>query len=197
MNGTRAFPEQIGLAAVSRRTPDPSPSPSGLGQGGTTSIPAQAWSPDLPSVFMITVDSERAMPATAWGEVSGRGLYPLSRMGRLEHFCSTPAHYPLRIRFYVDSVVSPRPTPFRPPALTVSIGFTAASGSPRQVADVADPAPGYNGPGWPLSPAFGDVFSAGSSGSGTLAVTARMADGDTGVTRTYTDNIACELVPCV
>lgn len=176
--------------------------PASLQSGATATptrspaVPARGWSPTLPDVFSINVDSSRAAPRDAWGMASSRGLFPFSAQGRLEHFCSTPATYPLHIRFYLDSVNIPRPTPFRPPALSVSISFTPTGGTARPVANVADPAPRYPGPGWPLAPAFGERFAAASSGSGALAVTARLADPDTATTVTYTDTIACELVPC-
>lgn len=182
---TAAFDQQP--AVISSPGPAPAARPA---------IPAQTWTPDLAGVLSIQVDSERAAPRDVWGEASGRGFHPFSRRGRLEHFCSTPATYPVRIRFYVDSAASPRPQPFRPPSLSVAAAFTPTGGARRSVAGVTDSSPRYHGPGWPLTPSFGDLFSAVSSASGVLAVTARLADTDAGVTLTYTDDIACELVPC-
>ncbi len=173
------------VAAVARTAPD-----------AGTPTPTQAWTPDLSGVLSIHVDSAGSAPRDAWGEASNRGVFPFSGRGRVEHFCSTPATYPVRIRFYVDALALPRPTPFRPPSLSVAVAFTPTGGASRPVASGADAAPRYHGPGWPLTPSFGDLFSAVSSASGVLAVTARLADTDAGVTLTYTDDIACELVPC-
>jgi hypothetical protein len=102
----------------------------------------------------------------------------------------------MRIRFYLDSAASPRPQPFRPPALSVLADFTPAGGSPRRIANAADSAPRYAGAGWPLAPAFGDLFAAASSSSGVLTVHAGLNDPDTGTAVEYRDVVACELVPC-
>jgi hypothetical protein len=118
-------------------------------------------------------------------------------MGRLEHFCSTPADYPLQVRFYLDAMAMPRPQPFRPPALSVVADFTPAGGAARRIANVADSSPRYLGPGWPLAPAFGEMFAAASSQSGVLSVRAGLNDPDTGTSITYSDSVVCELVPCV
>lgn len=117
-------------------------------------------------------------------------------MGHLEHFCSTPATYPLQIRFYLDAAGRPRPQPFRVPTLSVLADFTPAGGAARRVANGTDAAPGYAGPGWPLVPSFGELVAASSSQSGSLSVTATMTDPDTATTITYADTVACELVPC-
>jgi Domain of unknown function (DUF4157) len=177
---------------IVQRQPDPdAPTPAGL------PIPLQAgWSPSTPGVFSIHVDSGGAQPRDAWGSASSRGVFPLSAMGRLEHFCSTPANYPLRIRFYTDSAATPRPQPFRPPALSVVADFTPSGGSPRRIAGAADAAPRYAGAGWPLAPAFGELFTASSSQSGVLSVQATLRDPDTSTTVAYRDTVACELVPC-
>jgi hypothetical protein len=159
-------------------------------------VPLQSgWSPSLPDIS-IHVDSTKAAPRDAWGTASGRGVFPFSNLGRLEHFCSTPAVYPLRIRFYLDSAAVPRPQPFRPPALSVIADFTPSGGSPRRIADVADSAPRYAGAGWPLAPAFGEVFAASSSQSGVLNVRASLDDPDTATSVSYRDTVNCELVPC-
>jgi hypothetical protein len=161
-------------------------------------VPLQSgWSPSIPGIFSIHVDSSRAQPGDAFGTASSRGVFPFSDQGRLEHFCSTPANYPLQIRFYVDAEAMPRPQPFRAPALSVVADFTPSGGSPRRIANAADSAPAYRGAGWPLAPAFGELFTASSSQSGVLIVRATMNDPDTANTVTYRDTVACELVPCV
>lgn len=160
-------------------------------------VPTQAWTPTLPDAYSISVDSPGSVPRDAWGSASSRGVFPLSTRGRLEHFCTTPAQYPLRIRFYLDSMANPRPQPFQPPMLSVVADFAPAGGAARRVADVSDPAPRYDGPGWPLAPAFGELFTASSSASGALAVSARLSDPATAGGVTYRDSVPCELVPCV
>jgi hypothetical protein len=146
--------------------------------------------------FTIHVDSSAAQPRPAWGSASRRGLFPLGNVGRLEHFCSTPADHPLRIRFYIDAAATPRPRPFQPPVLSVIADFTASGGSSRRIANVTDPAPRYRGAGSPLAPAFGELFAADSSQSGAINVQARISDPDTTTTLIYADTVACELVPC-
>ena len=121
---------------------------------------------------------------------------PFSNLGRLEHFCSTPADYPLRIRFYHDAAAMPRLQPFTPPRLSVIADFTPSGGSPRRIANVADASPRYAGAGWPLAPAFGQRFAASSSQGGVLTVQAGLNDPDTGTSVIYRDTVACELVPC-
>jgi hypothetical protein len=158
--------------------------------------PAQAWSPSVPGLLSIQVDSPTASPREAWGSASGHGVFPLSRMGHLTHFCSTPATYSLRIRFYLDSVATPRPQPFRPPQLSVVADFLPSGGPPRRIGSAADPNPRYAGAGWPLSPAFGELFTARSSQSGMLAVQASLTDPDTATRVSYGDTVQCELVPC-
>jgi hypothetical protein len=179
-------------APVIQRQPDAdAPEPADL------AVPLQSgWSPSLPDIFSIHVDSTKAAPRDAWGAASGRGVFPFSNLGRLEHFCSTPADYPLRIRFYLDAVAVPRPQPFRPPALSVIADFTPSGGSPRGIANVTDSAPRYAGAGWPLAPAFGEVFAASSSQSGLLSVQASLSDPDTAASVSYRDTVVCELVPC-
>ena len=181
-----------GQRASLRASADPSTTPA----SPTPGSPTQAWSPNLPDAFSIAVDSPGSVPRGAWGSASSRGLFPLSAMGRLEHFCTTPAQYPLRIRFYLDSMATPRPQPFQPPTLSVIADFTPTGGAPRRIADVADSAPRYDGPGWPLAPAFGDLFTASSSASGALGVRAQLSDPATAGGVTYRDSVACELVPC-
>jgi hypothetical protein len=154
------------------------------------------WSPSTPGIFSIEVDSDKGWPEGAHGSASNRGLFPFSGMGRLEHFCSTPAAYPLRIRFYLDAAGKARPQPFRPPALTVVADFTPTGGASRTVANAADASPRYDGPGWPLAPSFGEIFAASSSQSGVLSVVATLNDPDTANTVTYRDSVTCELVPC-
>jgi hypothetical protein len=160
-------------------------------------VPAQsAWSPSVSGILSIEVDSTRSRPPETYGHASNRGLFPFSDNGRLEHFCSTPADYPLRVRFYIDTEAMPRPRPFRPPALSVVADFTPAGGAPRRIANAADADPHYRGAGWPLVPAFGEVFTASSSQSGSLNITASMKDPDTATSITYRDAVVCELVPC-
>ena len=178
-------------SAIQRQADAGAPEPADL------PVPVQSgWSPSRPGIFSIHVDSGAARPGDAYGTASSRGVFPLSTLGRLEHFCTTPADYPLRIRFYVDAVGTPRPQPFRPPALSVVADFTPSGGSPRRIADAADSAPRYPGAGWPLAPAFGELFTASSSQSGVLSVQATMRDPDTATTVAYRDTVACELVPC-
>ncbi len=179
-------------AAVIQRQPD-----AGAPEPADLLIPTDVgWSPSTPGIFSIEVDSSGGRPAGAHGSASSRGVFLFSAMGRLEHFCSTPASYPLQIRFYLDAAGRPRPQPFRAPSLSVVADFTPTGGAPRRVANGTDAAPGYAGPGWPLVPAFGELVSARSSQSGSLNVTATMADPDTATTITYRDTVACELVPC-
>lgn len=197
MNGIATHELQPNALNLTDAAPGPrTPGPVDPAQAVNDPVPAQSWTPSTPGVFSIHVDSDRAAPPDAWGTVSNRGLFPFSRLGRLEHFCTTPAHYPVRLRFYVDAMAVPRPQPFQPPALAVSVAFTPSGGSPRSIAQVADSAPRYLGPGWPLAPSFGEVFAAGSSSSGALGVVATLNDADAGVSLTYRDSIACELVPC-
>lgn len=196
MTGTAAFEQQATVASrpsvsVAQRTPV---GPT-ADLAADPAVPTQAWSPNLPDAFSITVDSPGSVPRDAWGSASSRGLFPLSARGRLEHFCTTPAQYPLRIRFYLDSVVTPRPPPFQPPTLSVVADFTPIGGSARRIAHVSDAAPRYDGPGWPLGPSFGELFTATSSASGALAVQAQLSDAAGGGV-TYRDSVACELVPC-
>lgn len=193
----RRGPPAMSLATGQSVTiPQRAPEPVAVGSPVDTAVPTQTWSPNLPDAFSITVDSPGSAPRDAWGSASGRGLFPLSAMGRLQHFCSTPAQYPLRIRFYLDSVATPRPQPFQPPTLSVIADFTPAGGSARRIANVADAAPRYDGPGWPLAPAFGELFTASSSASGALAVQAQLSDSASAGGVTYRDTVACELVPC-
>ena len=176
---------------VQRQTDAGAPEPADL------PVPLQAgWSPSTPGIFSILVESSKAAPPDTYGEASSRGLVPFSAQGRVEHFCSTPADYPLRIRFYLDAMAMPRPQPFRPPALAVTADFTPTGGSPRRIANAADSAPRYVGAGWPLAPAFGELFAASSSQGGLLSVRATMNDPDTATVITYRDTVGCELVPC-
>lgn len=171
---------------------------AGAPEPADLSAPLQStWSPGSPEAFSIEVESSKAQPDDASGSASSRKVFPFSNQGRLEHFCSTPADYPLQIRFYVDSVATPRPQPFRPPALSVAAVFTPSGGASRRIADAADAAPRYPGPGWALAPAFGELFTASSSQSGALSVKATLRDPDTSTAVTYRDTVTCELVPCV
>jgi hypothetical protein len=154
------------------------------------------WSPTTPGVFSILVESDKGRPEGCHGSASSHGFFPFSAMGHLEHFCGTPGVYPLRIRFYLDSADKPRPTPFRPPTLSVLADFTPSAGTARQVAGVSDSTPRYDGPGWPLAPSFGEVFSASSSQGGRLSVVATLDDPDAATTVTNRDGVDCELVPC-
>jgi hypothetical protein len=74
--------------------------------------------------------------------------------------------------------------------------FTPSGGSPRRIADAADAAPGYAGPGWPMAPAFGELFTASSYQSWVLSVEATLRDPATATTVAYRDTVTCELVPC-
>jgi hypothetical protein len=175
---------------------EPSSNPSRPQQDVQTVQQPATWSPTAPGIFSIHVASTGAAPRDAWGSASSCGLYPFSNLGRIEHFCTTPADYPVRIRFYLDSMSSPRPQPFRPPALSVIADFTPSGGSSRRIVNAADSSPRYVGAGWPLAPAFGELFAASSSQSGVLSVQAGIDDPDSGVSIGYRDTVACELVPC-
>lgn len=199
--GASAGPVRAATQPVVQRQPDTgSPGPDDQPAPTPTRAPAPAqrsWSPSARGVFSILVESSNGKPEGCSGSAAtGVGLFPLSRCARIEHFCTTPARYPLQIRFYVDSVATPRPAPFRPPALSVAIDFTPSGGAPRRVANGADASPRYVGAGWPLVPAFGEMFSAASSQSGLLSVQARLNDPDSGTTVAYRDTVSCELVPC-
>ena len=171
--------------------------PGGTPQPAATPVPSDSgWSPSAPGVFSILVESDKGRPEGSHGSASSHGLFPFSAIGHLEHFCSTPSVYPLRIRFYLDSVDKPRPTPFRPPTLSVLADFTPTGGTARQVAGVSDSSPRYDGAGWPLAPSFGEVFSASSSQGGRLNLVATLDDPDAATTATYRDGVDRELVPC-
>jgi hypothetical protein len=181
----RAAPDRVAGASQ----PAGQPVPAAPTQG--------AWSPSTRGASSIVVESSKGQPDGCSGSAAiVSGVFPLSRCGRIEHFCTTPARYPLQVRFYTDSMATPRPQPFRPPALSVAITFTPSGGAARRVADVADQAPRYLGAGWPLAPAFGELFSAASSQSGLLHIKARLHDPDSATTVAYRDAVPCELVPC-
>ncbi len=183
-------------AAGDERTPVASQL-GGTPQPAVGPVPSDSgWSPSTPGVFSILVESDKGRPEGSHGSASSHGLFPFSAMGHLEHFCSTPGVYPLRIRFYLDSADKPRPAPFRPPTLSVLADFTPTGGSSRRVAGVSDSSPRYDGAGWPLAPSFGEVFSASSSQGGRLDVVATLDDPDAATTVTYRDGLECELVPC-
>ncbi|HEX2282628.1 MAG TPA: DUF4157 domain-containing protein, partial [Thermomicrobiales bacterium] len=56
-------------------------------------------------------------------------LQAFSACGRIEEFCATPAVYPFRVWFHVDSRGLPRPQPFRSPAVEVIWQFTGVTGA--------------------------------------------------------------------
>ena len=190
IHGRGAGTIPAGSTSAIQRQPDPT-------DPGVQPAPVQAWSPATRGVFSISVESSLVRPDGAFGGSSnGVGHFPLSNRGRIQHFCSTPAHYPLQVRFYVDSVQTPRPQPFRPPVVSVAMEFTPSSGAAQRVTNAADSAPRYLGPGWPLVPSFGEHFAASSSQSGLMTVQANLNDPDTGTSLAYRDSVPCELVTC-
>ncbi|MDF3037655.1 MAG: hypothetical protein K0Q71_361 [Thermomicrobiales bacterium] len=118
-----------------------------------------------------------------------------SACGRVEEFCATPAVYPFRVWFHVDSQGMPRPQPFRMPTVEVIWQFVGANGA-SQNGQLKDAAPRYAGDGRPLAPSFGEDLRISAASGGQLWLTAALADPDSGAGVTYRDHIECRLVPC-
>jgi hypothetical protein len=189
----RAAPEisQSVPAATIQRQPD-----------DTDATPAQApmpdWTPTQRGIFSIAVESSKAVPDTCDGYAgSGMGAGLFSACGRIEHFCTTPARYPLTIRCYTDSVNIPRPQPFSGPEIRVALDYVPeGSTSPTYSRANVDANPRYQGPGWWLVPSFGTDFTIASNQSGMLRAQVDLTDAGSGVRVSYVDTIRCRLVPC-
>jgi hypothetical protein len=129
------------------------------------------------------------------GFASSGNAQAFSACGRVEEFCATPAVYPFRVWFHVDSQGMPRPQPFRMPTVEVIWQFVGANGA-SQNGQLKDVAPKYAGDGRPLAPSFGEDLRISAASSGQLWLTAALADPDSGAGVTYRDHIECRLVPC-
>ncbi len=156
------------------------------------------WSPTTPGAFSIFVESDKAKPASCVGDASsGVAQSPLSGCGMIEHFCTSPANYPLKVSFFVDADGMARPQPFMPPTVSMALSFVPEGAtSPTFTRTATDAAPRYQAPGHPLTPAFGTSFNVPSNGSGQLGTRFDMVDPGSGVRVTYVDRIRCHLSPC-
>ncbi|MGC5221184.1 hypothetical protein ACPW96_01155 [Micromonospora sp. DT81.3] len=163
--------------------------------GGAQQASGINWIPlDLIS---IGVTSSKGVPRGTMGSASARVIDRFGAAGRIDSFCETPARYPLRFWFHVDADGVPRPTPFIPPRVSVSLAFTPEHGTaPTATRTESDPRPTYEGPGIPLRTTFGETLWMGSTKSGTLDVSASLADPSTGTAIRYDDTIPCRLEPC-
>jgi hypothetical protein len=187
-------------AAVTQRVAAPvvQKQDAGAEEPAPLQVPAARWSP---RELSITLRSSRAR-AHDGGTGSGcSGLaapgiqQAFSACGRVEDFCATPARYPFRFWFHVDTQGLPRPQPFRPPAVELAWQFVDERGA-AQSGHERDTAPAYNGDGQPLAPSFGQFLTVSAPSSGQLWLTLALADPDSGVGVTYRDQIQCRLVPC-
>jgi hypothetical protein len=156
------------------------------------------WSPTDPGTFSIFVESDKAKPASCVGDASsGVAPSPLSACGMIEHFCTSPASYPLKVSFFIDAQNMERPQPFTPPTVSVALSFVPdGATAPNFTRSVTDPAPRYQSAGHPLMPSFGTTFNVSSNGSGQLGARFDMVDPGTGIHVTYVDRIRCNLSPC-
>lgn len=190
--GAPVVTQRVPPTVVQRQPDDAAPGP----------VPPQApvapWSPARPGTFGIMVESVKATPAEAFGAAnSGLTTAPLSAAGQIEHFCTTPASYPIRIRFYTDAQNLPRPQPFTGPQVSVALDFVPdGQAAPTFSRTVKDTAPRYTGPGAWLVPSFGTDFSIGAAGSGYLTTRVELFDAAHSARVAYVDRIRCHLAPC-
>jgi hypothetical protein len=189
-----AITQSVPASTVQRQGDDadtgPTPTP--------VQTPVAPWSPTRPGAFSIMVESAKSVPNTCFGYAdSGARTSPLSSCGYIEHFCSTPARYPLQIRCYTDAMNLPRPQPFQGPEIQVGLNFIPeGSTSPTYSQTVKDSNPRYTGPGNWLEPSFGTDFTVAASGSGQLTTRVDLIDTASGVRAAYADIIRCHLLPC-
>jgi Domain of unknown function (DUF4157)/Lysine-specific metallo-endopeptidase len=101
------------------------------------------------------------------------------------------AELPFRCRFefYVDEADMPRPAPFTPPRVSATLNFHDVSGKFQQIFPTEDSRPVYQVAGQPLSTAGSDSLEMLFNRNGQLAITARLEDPDTHMTRVYNDLI--------
>lgn len=181
--------QTVPAGTIQRQVDDtqPTPDPDPFG--------ASDWVPRQLHAF---VESQQSVPRRSLGF----GGYtwtpePLGASSHLEHFCSTPAPYALRFRYYVDSAERPRPQPFESPNVSITLEFTpdGEGRAPRSVT-VNDDQAHYRGPGQALATRFGETVSIRGDGGGQLAVFAGLIDPSSGAQFTYIDRVRCVLVPC-
>lgn len=189
--GTIAHSLASGTVQRQPADPDPQPAPA-------QTAPVASWDPARTGTFSIMVDSAKATPGSCFGEASsGATANPLSACGHLEHFCTTRASYPVRIRFYVDAVNIPRPAPFRPPEVRAALEFVPDGASAATFSrTVSDTNPRYSGPGRWLEPNFGTTISITASGGGQLTADLQLFDRTHDVRVGYVDTVRCHLAPC-
>jgi hypothetical protein len=182
----------VPVATLQRQPDDSDPAP------GPAQTPPALWDPARRGTFSIVFASPKAVPRDCDGyAISGAGAALLSSCGHIQHFCTTPASYPVRIRFYTDAMNLPRPQPFPGPEVRVGLDFvpegaTAATFSRR----ASDSSPRYNGPGYWLTPSFGTDFTITAGGSGTLSARLELIDPASNVNLSYVDRVRCHLAPC-
>lgn len=191
-----------GPVAVTQRVAGPVVQKQDAGADEPAPVPMQApsggWSTADLSVAVRSSKArthEGGAGTGCLGFASSGGHQAFSACGRVEEFCATPAVYPFRVWFHVDSQGMPRPRPFRMPTVEVIWQFVAASGT-TQNGQLKDAAPKYAGDGRPLAPSFGEDLRISAASGGQLWLTAALADPDTGAGVTYRDRIECRLVPC-
>jgi hypothetical protein len=202
--GTPPVTQRVPTTVVQRQPDDaaPEPVPAQAPVPVEAPVPAQApvapWSPTRPGTFGIMVESAKATPAEAFGVAnSGLTTVPLSAAGQIEHFCATPASYPIRIRFYTDAQNLPRPQPFTGPQVSVALDFVPdGQAAPTFSWTVKDTAPRYTGPGAWLVPSFGTDFAIEAAGSGYLTTRLELVDAAHSARVAYVDRIRCYLAPC-
>jgi hypothetical protein len=91
--------------------------------------------------------------------------------------------------FLVDEAGMPRPMPFRPPRVSANLHFRDVSSKVQQIIGTTESRPVYQGAGRPLSLSAGGFLEGMFNRNGQLAVTARLEDPDTHITRVYDDRI--------
>ena len=94
-----------------------------------------------------------------------------------------------RFEFLVDEADMPRPMPFTPPRVSAELHFQDASRKFQSIFPTSDSRPVYQGAGRPLSIGGSDILNMMFNRTGQLAVTARLEDPDTHITRVYDDRI--------
>ena len=95
----------------------------------------------------------------------------------------------LKLSFYVDGDLRPRPQPFTPPRLAASVTFIASSGGTQTPIPSQTGTGVYQNPGWPLLPSFGDRILLVPSTPGILRISLAIADHDSGAVAVYSDDV--------
>ena len=97
-----------------------------------------------------------------------------------------------KVRFYVDSGLTPRPAPFTPPGASVAFQFQG-----KTLAKHEDPRIQYKGAGSKMGTTLPEKYDFSFSKNGPLHMKFELQDPDTAFTRVYEDTIQILAIrPC-